>query len=646
MFRQHVKTYLLRLFAALQQPNRLLILLIKAYRLWTIGGATALALRLRASNHRPFDDRAWQTYRQTLQRTTFRHAQRLLAPSPTIAIVLTSSATTMELSQTIQAVIDQIYPHWQLYIIESNIVEPHVIGSKAAQEHDCIGEFARHDRRIKIEFLPPSHPETAVTKLLSQISAPFTVLIHAHQLLEKQTLLRIATAINADNPDIIYADEAIVAGNALRSLVLRPMFSLEYLRSNPDIAPPIGFKTDLLRAIGGLDPAWLGQPDYDLTLRAVEAADCIVHIPEILNLTRWLSPDAEQIKATTTRNQAALIRHLDRCQQSATVTCSAFNMVELQYALRPDLKVAIIIPTRNCGHLVKICLDSIKSTVTQVNYDIVLIDHASDELVSLEYFNAIANEHKVLRYQGDFNFSVINNWAVAQLDDSYSHFLFCNNDIEAIAPGWLERMLGLGQQPDIGIVGAKLIYPDRLIQHAGMVLGLKGASEHSGRFMAVHQPDQSPTPGYLGALVVNREVSAVTAACLLMRRDAWMAVNGFDDGFAVGFGDTDLCLRTQQAGYRVVFCGQATLIHHESYTRGKSDGWRDPHPADSARFITRWQDLLRSGDPYYNPNLSHFNCDWAVKPPLTIPQPQRRVYRTRRLPSPSHRLLPCTSPLT
>ena len=220
---------------------------------------------------------------------------------------------------------------------------------------------------------------------------------------------------------------------------------------------------------------------------------------------------------------------------------------------------------------------------------------------------------RILRYEGVFNFSAINNFAVAQVGEGYSHYLFCNNDIEAIEGGWLERMLELGQQPSIGIVGATLFYPDRKsIQHAGVCVGLFGAAEHYGKWL--RYPDDPLEPGFGELLQVNREVAAVTAACLLIRAEAFREVSGFDEAIAVGFGDVDLCLRVGSRGYRVVMSPYARLVHHESYTRGTSTV--DPHPRDSALYQLKWKALLKAGDPFYSPGLSPVSTHWALKLPL------------------------------
>ena len=235
------------------------------------------------------------------------------------------------------------------------------------------------------------------------------------------------------------------------------------------------------------------------------------------------------------------------------------------------------------------------------------------------------DDDDILRYKGVFNFSAINNWAISHLGSVYSHYLFCNNDIEAIKPGWLERMLELGQHQTVGIVGAKLLYPDReTVQHAGVCVGLNGAAEHYGKFVRV--PTGQLEPGYYGGLVINHEVAAVTAACLLMRRNVFEEISGFDEAIAVGFGDTDLCLRAGKKGYRVLFCPFAQLVHHESYTRGTSSV--DTHPNDTALFKFKWREVLKAGDPYYNPGLSLKSTSWQNANPIYCSVDiKRRVFK-------------------
>ena len=273
-------------------------------------------------------------------------------------------------------------------------------------------------------------------------------------------------------------------------------------------------------------------------------------------------------------SKAILGRHLERGGEAGQVDDGArFNLFDVRYPLREGLRVAIVIPTKNHGDLVRQCVDSIRATAGSVAYDIVVIDHESDDPETIAYLASIDGEVTVLRYSGPFNFSAINNWAIQRLTGPYTHYLLCNNDIEAIHPGWLERMLELGQHEDVGIVGAQLLYPDRVtIQHAGVCVGAFGAAEHYAKFIRV--PDVPLYLGFSEILASNHEVSAVTAACLLIRQDAFAAVHGFDEALAVGFGDVNLCLRVGQLGYRVALLSARRAAAPRILHPGQDNGQR------------------------------------------------------------------------
>lgn len=528
------------------------------------------------------------------------------------------------LRAAIDSVRQQIYPHWELWLVDDASPAPHI--------REILQEYADRDSRIKINFLSRnSGVAIASNTALELVTGEFVMLMDHDDLITEEALFRVAESILIDAPDLIYSDEGLTNTKGIvTTFTYRSAFSLEYLRSHPYIIHFVGFRTVLLRQIGGFNPQLTISQDYDLILRVVEQAKTIVHIPQVLYLWRihQASTGSQKIKQVMDVSKQILQDHLDRCQEVARVEEGvSFNYYQVRYKLQSKQRVAILIPTKNCGALVRQCINSLEQTITQINYDIILIDHASTDVESLKYFASLTDNHQVIRYEGKFNFSAINNWAVDHIDRSqYTHYLFCNNDIEAIQENWLERMVELAQQPDVGIVGAKLLYPDRItIQHAGVEVGLYGAAEHYGKFMEDALPDGTPCPGYLGAFFVNKEMSAVTAACMLMRRDAFEQVGGFDEKLAVGFGDVDLCLRTRAAGFRVIFCSQATLVHHESYSRGKTKG--DPHPEDSQLFTERWRQFIRQGDPYFNPNLSITSTRWEFTKPMPLAvEVDRRVY--------------------
>jgi GT2 family glycosyltransferase/glycosyltransferase involved in cell wall biosynthesis len=559
-------------------------------------------------------EHAWDRYRRTyLREVQPRIIERVATmEDPPLISVLVATYDTDEdmLRLMLDTVRAQLYRHWELCIVDDGSTQHHIA--------DVLKEYAALDKRIRPqvggENKGVSH---ALNRALGMARGDFVVLLDHDDYLEEQALFRVAESILEDNPDMLYADEVTVKGdvNDIRQYTYRPAFSLEYLRSHPFIVHPVGFRTELLRDIGGFDENLRISQDYDLILRAIEKARVITHIPELLY--RWRihgsSAGTQKLHDVMETSKAVLRGHLERCGAKGEVNeGERFNLFDVRYPLAAGLKVAIIIPTKNHGKLLRQCIESIWASVTGVAYDIVVVDHESDDPATLEYFDSIRSDVRVIRYEGKFNFSAINNWAVKQVAGPYSHYLFCNNDIEAYEPGWLERMLELGQQPSVGIVGAKLFYPDReTIQHAGVCVGTYGAAEHYGKRVRVPQDVEL---GYWELLLINREVSAVTAACMLIRSDVFKEVSGFDETIAVGFGDVDLCLRVGERGLRILYCGHARLVHHESYTRGTSK--KDPHPEDSALYRFKWLKMLESGDPYYNPGLSINSTVWLVKQPL------------------------------
>lgn len=607
----------------------------KLWRAWRAGGKQMLKHQLLSLGHpdaptipvAPTD--AWQDYQQRLNEDVLpvlRTEVAAMAQPVTISILVpTYNTDPAMLTAMVESVRSQIYPHWELCIADDASPKPHV--------RQMLQELAAQEPRIKLHLGETNRGVShATNQALALASSPFVVLLDHDDLLQPQAIYRVAQCVLADDPDMLYSDEVLVSpdGSQVLQYFHRPAFSPEYLRSHPYIVHMVGFRTALLRQLGGFDETLAISQDYDLILRVSEAASRIAHIPEILYQWRTHTGSAghekmAQVMATST---AVLQRHLERTGQQATsVSGVSFNFFETRHQIAADQRVAIIIPTKNYGHLVRQCVDSIRATTKQAQYDLIVIDHESTDAASLEYFAQIAQDGTatVLRYQGPFNFSAINNWAVRQLTRSYTHYLFCNNDIEALHEGWLEQLLSQCQDPSVGMVGAQLLYPDRTsIQHAGVCVGAFGIAEHYGKFLKL--PPDRVDIAFMGRLVCTHEVSAVTAACLLMRKEAFDAIDGYDEKLAVGFGDVDLCLRTLQLGWRVLYCPQATLIHHESITRGKAEGY-DPHPEDSALFASRWRDFLDAGDPYHHPAFEVRHTCWLVRTPMRCePSINRRLF--------------------
>jgi GT2 family glycosyltransferase/glycosyltransferase involved in cell wall biosynthesis len=557
----------------------------------------------------------WQHYETDFRQHVRPHLVKAVAQlqrKPVISVLLPTYETPEAiLRETIDSVRRQLYPEWELCIADDGSRAPHVAR--------VLNEAAAGDARIKVRFAGANAGVSrASNDALAMASGEFVVLLDHDDTLEEQALLRFAESIVEEDPDVAYGDEILVVppSGAIVRFAFRPAFSLEYLRAHPYIVHPVGFRASILRRIGGFDEALRISQDYDLILRAVDASRRVVHIPEVLY--RWRqgkqSSGQRQAAAVMETSKAVLRRHLERNAVPATVADGpSFNLFDVRYPIPAGTRVGIVIPTRNHGELLRQCVETIGATVTAVDYEIIVVDHESGDAATLAYLQSLQGKAQVLRHGGEFNFSAINNRAIANAQGRFTHYLLCNNDIEAFEPGWLERMVELAQQPSVGIVGAQLLYPDRRsIQHAGVLVGAYGAAEHyAKRLRFGEDPVQA---GYAEMLLINHEVSAVTAACMLVRKDAFEAVRGFDETIKVGFGDVDLCLRVLQAGYRVVFCPGARLVHHESYTRGTS--LHDPHPEDSALFRLKWRQMLEAGDPYYHPALSVTSSNWGIANPL------------------------------
>ncbi|HUP31213.1 MAG TPA: glycosyltransferase [Usitatibacter sp.] len=555
----------------------------------------------------------WRAYRARLRSEVLpklAEAAKTMKSRPRISVIMpTYNTDPAMLRSALDSVLGQVYGEWELCVSDDASSQPQVAS--------IVREYAARDGRIKASWGTENRGVAhASNRALEMATGDYVVLMDHDDALEEQALLRFAQAIVADAPDLLYSDEVLTAADGERAdrLVYRPAFSPALLRAHPYIVHLVGFRASLLREIGGFDESLRISQDYDLVLRASERATRIVHVPEVLYRWRTLPGSAghkmmDQVMETST---SILQRHLDRASPGATASPGfGFNFFDVRYPLDPGLRVAIVIPTKNLGALVRQCVESIHATVSGIAFDVVVVDHQSDDPETVEYLRGGKGIDRLIRYEGSFNFSAINNFAVSQLDGDYSHYLFCNNDVEAIAPGWLARMLQLAQQQSVGIVGAKLLYGDRkTIQHAGVCVGGNRRAEHYGKF--VRLPDEGVDPGYYGTYEVDREMSAVTAACMLIRRDAFEEVGGFDEMLEVGFGDVDLCLRVGQRGYRILQCPHATLVHHESMSRGLNNA----HPADSALYEAKWHELLRSGDPYYNPGLSLTSTTWQAKSPL------------------------------
>jgi GT2 family glycosyltransferase len=310
--------------------------------------------------------------------------------------------------------------------------------------------------------------------------------------------------------------------------------------------------------------------------------------------------------------RSALQRHLDRRGTNARVSDGVFfNQFRVDWPA-DDGEILIVIPTKNKGTLLRTCINSIEKTAGDINYRIVVIDHDSNEPQSRRILDRIATRHTVMPYHGEFNFARMNNQAVRKHGGTAKYVLFLNNDIEAIDAGWLDRLRSLANRPEVGAVGPLLLYGDRRVQHAGVIIGFNNAAEHAMKFADyMIEGGTRRNLGYNCTLTSVRDFSAVTAACMMMRHEVFNSVGGFDEIFAIGFNDTDLCLRAGRAGYKILYDGHTVLYHHESATRSETS--QVFHPKDDGLLRRRWKRYFTEGDPFYNPNLDLQMNDHALR---------------------------------
>jgi O-antigen biosynthesis protein len=549
-----------------------------------------------------------------------------MAERPRISIIMPVYNTPADyLREAIQSVVAQVYPDWQLCIADD--------ASTSEATRRVLKEAALRDPRIVVEWRKENGGiATASNTALNLAEGDIIALMDHDDLIAPVATLRLAQAVLGHAADLIYSDEGLLspAGEFIGG-AYRPAFSPAYLRSHPYIVHLVAFSARLIREIGGFTDGLRISQDYDLILRAAEKARSIVHIPEVLYLWRQLPASAghSHQESVMEISSSILEGHLHRTNLPGAVGQGfGFNFFKTHRKLHlPDLSVAIIIPTKNQAALLRRCVESLERTLPPaLPFRIVIVDHDSDEEDAVELLSELRRRHTVLPYSGSFNYSAINNLAVRQGAGDAQFLLFCNNDIEAVEPGWMETLLGAAADPAVGAVAPLLLYPDNeTVQHAGVSVGIFGLAEHLGKFLPIRSPDGNPRPGYQGLLRVTREVAAVTTGCALVRRGAFEAIGGFNEEMQVGFNDTDLCLRLWQGGHRVLYCGETLLIHHESATRGKSFG-NDPHPADSRRFRENWGWLIEKGDPFYNPNLRADSTSWETAL-VTKREPKPRLRR-------------------
>ena len=534
---------------------------------------------------------------------------------PKISIVVPLYNTPLNfLEELLDSVVNQTYRNWELCCVDAG-------QDTAVGQH--VQARAKADPRIRYQKLTENEGIAGNTNHGFELATgDYIALLDHDDILHPCALWYTAQAIVEQGADFVYTDEATFEGK-VENVVLyhfKPDFMLDNLRSNNYICHLTTFSKVLMEQAGGGERAeYNGSQDYDLFLRLTEKARKIAHIPHALYYWRS-SPNstASDISAKTyciDAGIAALKAHYARCGvavDDVTLIPGTPGYYKTDYTMAHPGRVSILIPT--CDHIrdLETCVESIYARTTYPDFEILLIENNSKEEQTFRSYERMRKEHpdtlKVLTWQGKgFNYSALNNFGARYATGEY--LLLLNNDTEVITSGWLEEMVMYAQQKRVGCVGAKLLYPDDTIQHAGVGFGIGGVAGH------LHKYFPATSDGYMGRLNYVQDVYGDTAACLLIRKEIYDEVHGLDESYAVAFNDVDFCVRVREAGYTNVFTPFAQLYHYESKSRGMEDNpeKQKRFQGEVLRFQARWGDLLAKGDPCTNPNFDIQREDFSLK---------------------------------
>ena len=562
------------------------------------------------------------------------------------------------LRDMIESVLDQTYKNWQLCLADGSdndhvelvqsIVEEYMADPRAKAAASAAGAAAVTDStgpngcKIKYQKLFKNEGIAGNTNhCLELADGEYIGLFDHDDILHPEVLYWYVKAINEQNADYIYCDETTFKNDDINKMItmhFKPDYAIDNLRANNYICHFSVFKRSLLEGTELFRPKFDGSQDHDMILRLTDRAEHIVHVPKLLYYWRSHAASvASDISAKPYAIEAAkgaVADHLRRhgYDHFKITSTRAFETIfKITYEVKGTPKVSIVIP--NCEHAedLKRCIDSIYEKSVYDNYEIIVVENNSKGSEIRGYYEELKNGGlkdivKVVDYtawkaeqngadatqQGaateGFNYSAVVNYGVKNSTGDY--VILLNNDTQVITVNWIEELLMYAQREDVGAVGAKLYFPDRKIQHAGVVLGL-GAHRTAGHS---HYGQAGMNLGYMGRLCYAQDVSAVTGACLMVSRAKYDEVGGFDEGFAVSLNDVDFCLRLRQKGYLNVFTPFAELYHYESLSRGLDLEGKNAERYDkeSEHFRSKWKAVLDKGDPYYNPNFSLDRSDYSL----------------------------------
>ena len=520
------------------------------------------------------------------------------------------------LNEMIESVMNQTYQNWELCLADGSDDAHESVGARCQ-------EYREKDKRIVYKKLAENGGIAANTNACyTMATGEYIGLFDHDDVLHPSALYEYVKVINEQGADYIYCDETTFKGESINNMItlhFKPDYAPDNLRANNYICHFSVFSRKLLEGTELFRSGFDGSQDHDMILRLTSSARKVVHVPKLLYY--WRSHKASTASDISAKPYAiaaakgAVADHLARSgfKNFEIKSTRAFDTIfEIKYEILSEDRISILIPNKDHVEDLRRCIDSIRERSTYGNYEIIVIENNSADKAVFDYYNTLKEQKDitVVTYSGAFNYAKLNNFGAGFATGKY--LLLLNNDTQVISMNWLEAMLMYAQRPDVGAVGAKLYYGDRTIQHAGVVIGL-GAHRTAGH---THYKINYDNLGYMGRLCYAQNVSAVTGACLMVRKSLYDALGGLDAAFAVALNDVDFCLRIREKGYLNVFTPFAELYHFESASRGSDlvdEQKASRYEEESLLFRERWKELLAKGDPYYNPNFSLDHSDYSLR---------------------------------
>ena len=546
----------------------------------------------------------WLRIMRVSRQELFAQRKTKFSYAPKFSVVVPLYHTPAKfLKDLVRSMMYQSYANWELCLVNASPEDVHLTS--------LLENWAMRDKRIRVIRLEKNLGIAQNTNAgIEASTGEFIAFLDHDDFLEPDALFCYVDALNKDKTiDVFYSDEDKTDEYAAHYFYphFKSDFNIDLLHANNYMCHFLAVRKSLVDTVGGLNEKFDGAQDYDFVLRLTENTKKIYHCPRILYHWRCSSQSTAASQGNKMyaihAGKAALNAHYKRIGWNARAQEGAVDgWYQTKFTLKEEPLVSILIPNKDHTDDLDVCLNSFFERADYQNYEFIIIENNSVLPETFAYYEKIEKEHdnvKVVYWEAGFNYSAINNFGFKFAKGDY--IMLLNNDVELITPDIFQSMLGFCMRPEVGIVGAKLLYNDHTVQHAGVLVGAGGLADHV--FKGIHEDD----PGYMGRAISSQDVSAVTAACLLVKRSVYEEVGGLEEEFQVAFNDVDFCLKVRKAGYLIVYDADIKLFHYESKSRGMED--------TTDRFIrfgnemmllnSKWDILSTFVDPYYNPNLSY-----------------------------------------